>query len=506
MPLLETRGLSKRFPGIVALDDVDFEADAGEVRAVVGANGAGKSTFMNILAGVFPPSSGEIRLAGQPVAVTSPRAAHALGINIVFQEFSSTPELTVAENIFLGREPVSRYGLIDRKRLRRDAADILNRYHLDLSPDALVGALSVAQRQQVELARALSTSARILILDEPTAVLSPRDWENLRRIIRHMIREGHLILYVSHRLEEVFAIADRITVFRNGRAVATGATSAMTQRELVQLMTGREARTVAALTPPQAVADPPLLSVAIQSEHGPSSFHLNRGEIVGLGGLVGSGRTALARSLIGLTPGMHPTIAIDGKPVHVKKPRQAFAHGIAYLTEDRKRDGLFSNLSVTVNCSAATLPAYSPWGILREDTERSACASILQQLGLVARSLEMAAAELSGGNQQKVVMARALLARPRILICDEPTRGVDVQAKVEIYELLLKLAAEGVGILLISSEFSELLSLTHRILVVRQAAIARELVTADTTEELLLFAAAGGTEALDQTTSMGQSN
>jgi len=214
----------------------------------------------------------------------------------------------------------------------------------------------------------------------------------------------------------------------------------------------------------------------------------------------------LARSLIGLTPGMHPTIAIDGKPVHVKKPRQAFAHGIAYLTEDRKRDGLFSNLSVTVNCSAATLPAYSPWGILREDTERSACASILQQLGLVARSLDMAAAELSGGNQQKVVMARALLARPRILICDEPTRGVDVQAKVEIYELLLKLAAEGVGILLISSEFSELLSLTHRILVVRQAAIARELVTADTTEELLLFAAAGGTEALDQTTSMGQSN
>jgi len=508
MPLLETRGLSKRFPGIVALDEVDFEADAGEVRAVVGANGAGasKSTFMNILAGVFPPSSGEIRLAGQPVAVTSPRAAHELGINIVFQEFSSTPELTVAENIFLGREPVSRYGLIDRKRLCRDSAEILNRYHLDLSPDALVGALSVAQRQQVELARALSTSARILILDEPTAVLSPRDWENLRRIIGHMTREGHLILFVSHRLEEVFAIADRITVFRNGRAVATGATAAMTQRELVQLMTGREAHKVAAVAPPQAVAEPPLLSAAVQREDGLSSFHLNRGEIVGLGGLVGSGRTALARALIGLTPGMHPTIAIDGKPVHVKTPRQAFAQGIAYLTEDRKRDGLFANLSVTINSSAATLPAYSPWGILREDMERSACASILQQLGLVARSLDMAAAELSGGNQQKVVMARALLARPRILICDEPTRGVDVQAKVEIYELLLKLAAEGVGILLISSEFSELLSLTHRILVVRRAAIARELVTADTTEELLLFAAAGGTEALDPQAAIGQSN
>ena len=444
MPLLETRGLSKRFPGIVALDEVDFEADAGEVRAVVGANGAGKSTFMNILAGVFPPSSGEIRLAGQPVAFASPRAAHELGINIVFQEFSSTPELTVAENIFLGREPVSRYRLIDRKRLRRDAAEILDRYHLDLSPDALVGSLSVAQRQQVELARALSTSARILILDEPTAVLSPRDWETLRRIIGHMIREGHLILYVSHRLDEVFAIADRITVLRNGRAVATGATAAMTQRELVQLMTGREVRKVGALAPPQTAADPPLLSVAIQREDGASSFQLNRGEIVGLGGLVGSGRTALARSLIGLTPGMHPTMAIDGKPVHIKTPRQAFAHGIAYLTEDRKRDGLFSNLSVTVNCSAATLPAYSPWGLLREDIERSACGSILQQLGLVARSLDMAAEELSGGNQQKVVMARALLARPRILICDEPTRGVDVQAKMEIYELLQKLAAEGV--------------------------------------------------------------
>ena len=506
MPLLETRGLSKRFPGIVALDDLDFEADAGEVRAVVGANGAGKSTFMNILAGVFPPSSGEIRLAGQRVAVTSPRAARELGINVVFQEFSSTAELTVAENIFLGREPVSRYGLIDRKRQRRDAAEILGRYHLDLSPDALVGSLSVAQRQQVELARALSTSARILILDEPTAVLSPRDWENLRRIIGHMIRAGHLILYVSHRLEEVFAIADRITVLRNGRAVATGTTAAMTQRELVQLMTGREARKVAAVAPLQAMAEPPLLSVAVQRGDGLSSFHLNRGEIVGLGGLVGSGRTALARSLIGLTAGMHPTIAIDGKPIHIKTPHQAFAHGIAYLTEDRKRDGLFSNLSVTINCSAATLPAYSPWGILREESERSACASILQQLGLVARSLDMAAAELSGGNQQKVVMARALLARPRILICDEPTRGVDVQAKAEIYELLQKLAAEGVGILLISSEFSELLSLTHRILVVRHAAIARELVTADTTEELLLFAAAGGAEALDPAATMGQSN
>ena len=444
MPLLETRGLSKRFPGIVALDEVDFEADAGEVRAVVGANGAGKSTFMNILAGVFPPSSGEIRLAGEPVVFSSPRAALELGINIVFQEFSSTTELTVAENIFLGREPVSRYRLIDRKRLRRDAAEILDRYHLDLSPDALVGSLSVAQRQQVELARALSTSARILILDEPTAVLSPRDWETLRRIIGHMIREGHLILYVSHRLDEVFAIADSITVLRNGRAVATGATAAMTQRELVQLMTGREVRKVGALAPPQTAAGPPLLSVAIQREDGASSFQLNRGEIVGLGGLVGSGRTALARSLIGLTPGMHPTMAIDGNPVHIKTPRQAFAHGIAYLTEDRKRDGLFSNLSVTINCSAATLPAYSPWGLLREDIERSACGSILQQLGLVARSLDMAAEELSGGNQQKVVMARALLARPRILICDEPTRGVDVQAKMEIYELLQKLAAEGV--------------------------------------------------------------
>ena len=320
MPLLETRGLSKRFPGIVALDEVDFEADAGEVRAVVGANGAGKSTFMNILAGVFPPSSGEIRLAGQPVAFASPRAAHELGINIVFQEFSSTPELTVAENIFLGREPVSRYRLIDRKRLRRDAAEILDRYYLDLSPDALVGSLSVAQRQQVELARALSTSARILILDEPTAVLSPRDWETLRRIIGHMIREGHLILYVSHRLDEVFAIADRITVLRNGRAVATGATAAMTQRELVQLMTGREARKVGALAPPPAAADLPLLSVAVQREDGASSFQLNRGEIVGLGGLVGSGRTALARSLIGLTPGMHPRWRSTASPFR-SRPR-----------------------------------------------------------------------------------------------------------------------------------------------------------------------------------------
>ena len=496
--------MSKRFAGVVALHEVDFEADAGEARAVVGANGAGKSTFMNILAGVFPPSSGEILLAGEPVLINSPRAAQDLGISIVFQEFSSTAELTVAENIFLGREPVTSYRLIDRHRLRRDAAEILERYHLDLSPDAAVGTLSIAQRQQVELARALSTSARILILDEPTAVLSPRDWENLRRIIRHVIEAGHLVLYVSHRLEEVFSVADRITVFRNGRAVATSATAGITQRELIRLMTGRDARKVDASEPPQKIDDPPLLSVSVRGGEGISTFRLLRGEILGLAGLVGSGRTALARSLIGLTPWLQPTIEIDGRPVRIRTPSQAFGYGMAYLTEDRKRDGLFPALSVTTNCSAATLPNYSPWGILHEESERRACTSILRRLGLIAHSLNMAAEELSGGNQQKVVMARALLARPRILICDEPTRGIDVQAKVEIYQVLQRLASEGVGIILISSEFSELLALTHRILVIRGATTTAEFNTGDVTEEHLLLAATATPQHLDLDVPIGQ--
>jgi ABC-type sugar transport system ATPase subunit len=309
-----------------------------------------------------------------------------------------------------------------------------------------------------------------------------------------MVRAGHLVLYVSHRLDEVFSVADRITVFRNGRAVATSKAAAMTHRELVRLMTGRDARKVGASAPPQTIGGSPLLSVSIRREDRVSAFRLQRGEILGLGGLVGSGRTALARSLIGLTPGLQPTIEIDGRLVHIKTPSQAFGHGIAYLTEDRKRDGLFSALSVTINCSATTLPDYSPWGILHVESERLACASILRQLGLVARSLDMAAEELSGGNQQKVVMARALLARPRILICDEPTRGIDVQAKVEIYELLQRLAAQGVGIILISSEFSELLTLSHRILIIRGAAILTEVKTADATEEMLLLAATGGAE------------
>ena len=294
-------------------------------------------------------------------------------------------------------------------------------------------------------------------------MLSPHDWANLRHIIGHVVEAGHLVIYVSHRLDEVFSVADRITVLRNGRAVTTSEATAVTQRALVQLMTGRDARTTAASPPPQKVDEIPLLSVSLRRGDVVSAFHLHRGEILGLAGLVGSGRTALARSLIGLTPGLQPTIEIDGRPVHIKTPRQAFGHGIAYLTEDRKRDGLFPALSVTTNCSAATLPSYSPWGVLRDESERRACALILGQLGLIARSLDMAAEELSGGNQQKVVMARALLARPRILICDEPTRGIDVQAKVEIYDLLQSMASQGVGIILISSEFSELMSLTHRI-------------------------------------------
>ncbi len=480
MSLLETRGLTRRFPGVLALDHVDFAATSGEVHAVCGANGAGKSTLMNILAGALPPTSGTVLIDGTPAVFATPAEARAAGISIVYQEFSSIPELSVADNIFLGREFSRGPRLVDRARARSEAEALLGRYDIRLDPDALVAGLSVADRQLVELARALSTEARILILDEPTAVLSLTEQEKLFSVIRALRARGILVLYISHRLEEIFAIADRVTVLRDGKLVATRLTADLTQRDLVRLMTGREVQAIARAEADLAAA--PLVAEVEGDKTG--RFEIRRGEILGFAGLMGAGRTWIARRIAAVLPRGDLAVRVNGKAVP-DDPRAALDHGIVYLTEDRKRDGLFMPLAITRNATAASLPTFSRFGLIAGRRERTAASDLLRRLRLVATSLDAPVSGLSGGNQQKVIFARALLAKPRLLICDEPTRGVDVGAKEEIYALLRALAADGVAVVVISSEFPELIGLCDRLAVVRDYRIHGVVANRDLDEHRL---------------------
>ena len=490
MPLLETRGLTRRFPGVLALDGVDFVAEGGEVHAICGANGAGKSTFMNILAGALPASSGTILIDGNPAAFASPAEARAAGVSIVYQEFSSIPELSAADNIFLGREFTRGPKLVDRARARDAARSVFDRYGIRLDPDAPVSTLSVADRQLVELARALSADARILILDEPTAVLSLAEQDKLFGVIRSLREQGLLALYISHRLEEIFAVADRVTVMRDGRVVATRATGDLTQTELARLMTGRDVQQQARAGTAKGGEAVLKLSGLADEE-----LTLHRGEILGLAGLIGSGRTWIARRIAGLVEPGGLAMQLDGRPLEAKRGA-ALSHGIVYLTEDRKRDGIFAPLAIVPNATAASLRAFSPSGFLARRREKGAAKEILQQLRLVAASLDAPVGSLSGGNQQKVLFARAILARPRVLVCDEPTRGVDVGAKQEIYALLRELAADGVAIIVVSSEFPELLGLCDRLAIVRDGQV-RGLIDNRKLDEHRLMELVTGAAALD---------
>lgn len=489
--LLEVRGLTKRFPGVTALEDVDLDGQAGEVHALVGANGAGKSTLMNLLSGVFAPTSGEIRLDGESVSFATPRQAAAHGISTVYQEFSSIPQLSVADNIVLGREPTRRLGLLDRTVQMQGVRSTLERYNLNLDPAARVEDLSVAQQQLVEIAHALAVEARVLILDEPTAVLSMREQDNLFQIVCGLKAAGMLVLYVSHRMEEIFSISDRVSVLRDGRKIATVPTGSTSQGEIVQMMIGRDVAQGESLSMPAERI--PVLRASLDNESAEdrSELVVHAGEILGLAGLVGAGRTRLARSLIGLERRDGLDLELDGEPVSSSSPGDALAKGIVYLSEDRKREGLFANLSILWNASATSLTRYSRGGVISTGREREECGAILERLRLVASSLDAPISQLSGGNQQKVLFGRALLCQPRVLICDEPTRGIDIGAKAEIYRLLAELAAQGVAIVFISSELKELLANTHRILVMRDGMIAGEYDTAEVDEETVLLAATG---------------
>lgn len=487
-PLLQTHALTRRFPGVMALANVDFVADGDEVHAVCGANGAGKSTLMNVLSGTIPPSAGSISVAGREVFFASPADARAAGISIVYQEFSSIPELTVADNIYLGREFRGPLGTVDRRAAARAASALLERHGIVLDVHAMVGSLGVADRQLVELARALSTDARILILDEPTAVLSIAEQEKLFRVIRSLREKGLLVLYISHRLEEIFEIADRVSVMRDGALVATRAKQELTETELVRLMTGRE---VSAPVPPAPIpADSKsVLTLSGLATDG-SVIELRQGEILGLAGLVSAGRTSIAHRIVGLRRRNGVTVALDGVPLS-EDPARVIEAGVVYMTEDRKRDGIFGPLAITSNATAAALKRFSVAGFLRLRHERAVAGDMLRGLRLVAASLDTPVASLSGGNQQKVLFARALMTAPRVLICDEPTRGVDVGAKEEIYAVLRRLAGKGVAIIVISSELNEVLALSHRIAVVRDGRVTATMDNVGLDEHFLTVAATG---------------
>jgi ABC-type sugar transport system ATPase subunit len=471
--LLEVGGLTKRFGAVTALEAVDLVAVRGEVHALTGANGAGKSTLMNLLAGVYPPSAGEIRLDGEPVQFASPAKAREAGVSSVYQELTVLPQLTVAQNIWLGREPRNRAGLLDRGALVQRTKVLLETYGLPLDPSSLAGTLSVATRQLVEIARALSTSARILTLDEPTAVLSEQERRRLFDTVAALRKQGLLVLFVSHRLDEVFEIADTVTVLRNGRHVIRAATRDLTRAELIRHMVGHSVDEGRRTQRPQRAA-PKSISIAVR---GPTrvDLELTEGEIVGFGGLVGAGRTRLARRMAGLESPFIAEYHIGEAKVVARSARHAIAGGIVYLTEDRKRDGLFGGLSVLRNASASTLSSLSKFGIVDRRREREVVAPLLEQLKVVAASLDAPVKSLSGGNQQKVLFTRALLARPRLLICDEPTRGVDVGAREDIYNLIERLARDGVAIVLISSDLKELMALCDRVLVIRDARVVAQL-------------------------------
>jgi ABC-type sugar transport system ATPase subunit len=488
--LLRCSAISKSFPGVRALSGVDFELREGEVHAVVGENGAGKSTLMHILAGVHQPDSGTIELQGQPVTIPDERHAQRMGIGIVYQERSLFDLLTVAENIFAGTQPVTRLGTIDRSRLHDDARKLLRRIDLDVDPATPLGRLPAARQQMVEIAKALSFNSRLFILDEPTSVLTAAESETLFRVVRQLRDQGVGIIYISHRLEEVFRLADRVTVLKDGRLQGTLQVSNTSPDELVSLMVGRDLSRASAHAEITREGLPALEVIALAGRKtSAASFSVWPGEILGFGGLAGAGRTELARLIFGADPISSGEIRVQGRKVDIHSPRDAMSAGIGYLPEDRKELGLFLEMTIAENIAAARLDSFGGWR-LQDRRMEDVALGYLKRLKIAAPSVQTRAGKLSGGNQQKVLLARWLVRDPSVLIVDEPTRGIDVNAKAEIYALLRSLAREGKAIIVISSDLPELLGLADRILVMRRGVIAGELAGRDASEEAVMRLAA----------------
>jgi inositol transport system ATP-binding protein len=488
--LLRMEGISKSFPGVQALNDVHLNVEAGTVHALMGENGAGKSTLMKVLIGMYEPDDGTITLGGEPVQIPDTATALRLGISMIHQELSPVPEMTVAENIYLGREPVSRARLIDKRRMTADTRALLEQLDLHINPRWPMKRLSIAQTQMVEIAKAISYDSRLIIMDEPTSAIPEREVDHLHRMIKSLRESGVAIIYITHKLEEVFKISDYVTVFRDGRHVSTLPAAELDRQKLVTLMVGRE---LTHMFPKEdASVGDVALSVRGLTRRGvleDITFELRRGEILGLAGLMGAGRTEVLEAIFGITPVDAGTIEIDGKGRQIRSPADAIHHGLALLTEDRKRTGIMGVLSVRDNMAIASLPRFSPGGLLRMRQIDKACQAQRQALAIKTPSLHQLIKMLSGGNQQKVLVSRWLLTTPEILMIDEPTRGIDVGAKAEIHRLMSQLAGQGKAILMVSSEMPEILGMSDRVLVMCEGRLTGEFARADATQERIMHAA-----------------
>ncbi|HEY7291930.1 MAG TPA: sugar ABC transporter ATP-binding protein [Vicinamibacterales bacterium] len=485
------RGIRKTFPGVVALAGVDFELRRGEVHVLLGENGAGKSTLMKILSGAYARDGGEIEIAGVPADISGPRDAQALGVAIIYQELSLVPQLTVAENILLGHEP-SRAGWIDRCRLNADAKRSLEEAGADVDAGRRVGSLGIAERQMVEVAKALYHRARILVMDEPTSALTARETDRLFAIIRRVTASGVGVVYISHRMRELTAIGDRITVLRDGRNVGTVGAADRSVDDLVRLMADRDVRDhfPRRRSPPR---DTLLELDNVSAAAGVHSVSLTvrRGEIVGIAGLLGAGRTELARVIAGADIAASGRISVQGRVVSLRSPRDAIEAGVGFLPEDRQRQGLVMSHSVSQNIALPNLARWAKRGFVPARTERLAAEHWVSELRIKTPTVDERVSRLSGGTQQRVVLARWLAARAQLLVMDEPTRGVDVGARVEIYELMNALTDAGVGILMISSDLQEVLGMSDRIYVMRHGRIQAEFTADAATDERVLQAALG---------------
>lgn len=484
--ILEMSNVSKRFPGVVALNNVSLNVKRGEILALVGENGAGKSTLIKILAGVYSKDAGAITFDGQRVEICSPDHSQQLGISLIFQELNLFPNLSVAENIFIGREK-RQGGFMDYTQTKKQAWSLMQRVGLNCDPETLVSNLPVSQRQMVEVAKALSLQAKLIIMDEPTSSLTERETRLLFRIIRNLKAAGVSVIFISHRLNEIFEVADRVHVLRDGVNAGEIERTDLTEEKMIRLMVGRELKNIYPKV--DATIGEEVLKVKNLTAPGllkKVSFQLKKGEILGVAGLVGAGRTELMRAIFGLDPFSSGEIHINGRRVRINSPEEAIKEGIAFVTEDRRLQGLIMGMSVRENGSLVALKQLHRWGFLKFRAENSLVKEYLQKLRIKTPSMETKVATLSGGNQQKVVLAKWLAIHPQILILDEPTRGIDVGAKAEIHRIISDLAGQGVGIIMISSELPEVLGMSDRILVMHEGRITGTLNREEATQEKIM--------------------